>query len=268
MRPDMFKVIVERPRRGRRRKFPRGEKAYLANELRGMRRAHRSHKHLIETLAPLERFLGSHVGKHWSKVYAEICEHLRPDSAVQQHVRDHSEDLVALHTEKRENGIYVKPGRGWFRTGKLAETRFEFYVHPVCGVLMRNRQRSSCARRSSEERQHTAAVVALRRRDISKTVQLHKLTGCWFEVTLTPATPRGRDEPPAPGERDAIIDAGLSPLGRYELYGQPNVYASAKRQLSKRELAEPELRNDGQPRSFFHTFLLHVQNAGTKTSSS
>jgi hypothetical protein len=53
MRRDMFNVIVERARRGRRRRFPRGEKAYLANELRGMRRAHRSCKHLNETLAPL-----------------------------------------------------------------------------------------------------------------------------------------------------------------------------------------------------------------------
>lgn len=121
MRPDCVQRIVERPRRSRRRKFPRGEKAYLANELRGMRRAHRSGKHLNETLAPLERFLGSHVGKHWSKVYAGICEQFRPDSAVQQHVRGQIEDFEALHTERREDRIYVKPGRGWFRTGKLAE---------------------------------------------------------------------------------------------------------------------------------------------------
>jgi hypothetical protein len=187
MRPDMFKVIVEHPRHGRRRKFPRGEKAYPANELRGMRNAHRSRKHLNETLAPLERSLGSHVGEHWSKTDSEICEHLRPGSAVRQHVRDHIEDFVALHTEKRADGIYVQPGRGWFRTGKLAERRCKFYVHPVFRRADAQSPTQPVARRSSEERQHTAAVVATSPRPWSST----KLTGCRFEVTLTPATPRG-----------------------------------------------------------------------------
>ncbi len=55
-------------------------------------------KWLNENLAPLKRFLGKQVGRPWDKVYSEIAENLKPTSTVQQHVRDHIEDFVALKT--------------------------------------------------------------------------------------------------------------------------------------------------------------------------
>lgn len=99
MRPDMAKVIVERPRRagyvtkghGRVRDMedlPRNE---------GMTRPHRMNwggKELNENLAPLRRFLLSRVGHKWDAVYSEISENLKATSAVQQHVRDHVNDFV------------------------------------------------------------------------------------------------------------------------------------------------------------------------------
>jgi len=53
-------------------------------------------KVLNENLAPLRRYLERQVGRKWDKVYAEISAQLRPTSAVQQHVRDHLHDFVAV----------------------------------------------------------------------------------------------------------------------------------------------------------------------------
>src|ERR1700683_3888825 len=100
MREDMAQVIVERPRikpfktrKGRCRALddlPKHE---------GMRRSHAERgdtKRLNENLAPLRRYLEGQVGRPWDKVYAEIAAHLRVDSTMQQHVRGHLRDFVAV----------------------------------------------------------------------------------------------------------------------------------------------------------------------------
>ena len=100
MREDMAQVIVERPRikpfnnrKGRRQ----GLDDLPTHE--GMRRAHALHgdrKQLNENLAPLRRYLEGQVGRPWDKVYGEIAARLRVDSTVQQHVRNHLRDFVAV----------------------------------------------------------------------------------------------------------------------------------------------------------------------------
>lgn len=149
MRSDMAKVIVERPRRpGGRSKGRAKMRAFDGPATEGMKRPHRDRKSLDENLAPLRRFIAARVGKHWDKVYAEISEHLRPASAVQQHVRDHVGHLVAARTAIRDGQIYVHSD-STIRGGPepLAETWFRFYVHPVSGVILRNRHRDRPTRR-------------------------------------------------------------------------------------------------------------------------
>src|ERR1700736_4474108 len=100
MRSDMARVIVERPRikahgsnKGRAVDWddmPSHEGMRRARALRGDRRQ------LNENLAPLRRYLERQVGRPWDKVYSEISRHLRVDNAVQQHVRDHLRDFVAV----------------------------------------------------------------------------------------------------------------------------------------------------------------------------
>lgn len=53
-------------------------------------------KSLNEKLAPLRRYLVRQVGRPWDKVYSEISANLKATNAVQQHVRDHLEDYVAM----------------------------------------------------------------------------------------------------------------------------------------------------------------------------
>jgi len=99
MREDMARVIVER--RASNPQQPKGRRPALEDlpSHEGMRRAaalRGDRKELNENLAPLRRYLEGQVGRPWDKAYAEIAARLRIDSTVQQHVRDHLRDFVAV----------------------------------------------------------------------------------------------------------------------------------------------------------------------------
>src|SRR5262245_19799390 len=106
MRPDMSKVIVERPRHGssdrtrakRRRREVRRLGLDALPRREGIKRLRGGTKHLNEHLAPLRRYLESQVGRPWDKVFSEICAHINRNSAVQDHVRDHVDDYVEVNT--------------------------------------------------------------------------------------------------------------------------------------------------------------------------
>lgn len=113
MRADMSRVIVERPRRGgfNRRGRPSPLEDLPTHE--GMRRPHvRSGgaKELNENLSPLRRYLERQVGRPWNKVYSEIAAHLRADNTVQQHVRDHLHNFVAIRPRRRHASYFTYPG--------------------------------------------------------------------------------------------------------------------------------------------------------------
>jgi hypothetical protein len=268
MRKDMWKVIVERPRgggevsKGRYRNVPLDE----LPTFEGIRRPHRERKGLNENLSPLRRYLRSQVGRPWDKVYADICENLRPESTVQQHVRDHIEDFVAVRTRLMDGAVFVIDPRGWRGSiRRLDEAFVELYVHSVSGLLLENRSMRRGRRwayRQAETRRNRE--IFDRRRDIAPDVQLHKLNGCWYEVRLglmsraieCAACPPKRLQPRR-GERqangsvyrytayrDEVIDAGLSRMPPEELYGRRGVHAVAKRQLSRKELKAYGLKND------------------------
>src|SRR5271165_5191662 len=106
MRDDMARVIVERPRipdyKDRRKGRSRALEDQPGHE--SMRRPHLlkgEGKHLNENLRPLRRYLERQVGRPWDKVYAEIARRLRADNTVQQHVRHHLADFVAVKPRRR-----------------------------------------------------------------------------------------------------------------------------------------------------------------------
>jgi hypothetical protein len=135
----MAKVIVERPRHGGGFKYPRGSVRStdrLAREdwhrregirhpwtLRGM------NKGLNENLAPLRRFLRSHVGRPWDKVFAEICQRINRNSAVQLHIWQHLSDFVCTNPYE----VAGEVGRRWY-----TRLRQDFYVDPRTGLLRRS----------------------------------------------------------------------------------------------------------------------------------
>ncbi|HIC80048.1 MAG TPA: hypothetical protein EYP07_03670 [Kiloniellaceae bacterium] len=239
MREDMFKVIVERPRRGARFRHRRTRLAGpddLPTKI-GVKRhlevTRTRSKGLNENLAPLRRYLAKQVGRPWNKVYSEICANLDADHTVQQHVRDHLEDFVAFRLGKGRDGAWLdtsrwvpSDGRGWHQ---------DFYVDPNDGILKDSAKywRKRGIDPKSWKRKRSAARVDPDVVRLAADMELHRLDGFWFAVKF-------RDEPLRPGDTHVydVIRKGMIPAGQR--------YAAEKRQLSAGFLKELELKNDNQ----------------------
>lgn len=274
MRDDMARVIVERPRIGGH--GSRKGRAVALEDLprhEGVRRRHKisgNWKSLNENLAPLRRFLDKQVGRPWDKVFADISARLRPTNAVQQHVRDHLKDFVAV---KPRRGV----GRRWLRDEK---PWYEpLYVDPRDGILKRTAdlpEVRACRRKEAARKRQAPAIdrVAL-----TTDRELREVDGIWYEAQLAslpnpqyraatevryvPAKGRGKAgrvtqiEVPirrliTPAVRDAItgeaILAGpeLDDAQAWHNYKQRHGdrrYVIAKRQISTTELRRHGLTN-------------------------
>ncbi|MFO1061526.1 MAG: hypothetical protein U1E53_31725 [Dongiaceae bacterium] len=251
MRADMAKIIVERPRRGggpgKGRPLPLEERP--AHE--GMRRRHALRgqtKSLNENLSPLRRYLERQVGRPWAKVHAEIARHLRVDSTVQQHVRDHVAGIVALTLPPAgQRGLW------WPR----------LYVDPRDGLLKRTDRRPEVRAALAARRRRPAAAAD--RVPLGPDREARRIDGLWYEVRLSPlpdpvyaAAPGGGEIPDrrprlvTPAVRDAVTGAAI-PAGppcderrawvEYRWAYPDRRYASAKRMLSRAELRRCRLSN-------------------------
>lgn len=251
MRKDMFKVIVERPRRGG------GWNSEVTEPVdensarqQSLRRRHVHRKWLNENLRPLERYLQQQVGRPWDKVFAELCAGIDRRNTVQQHVHEHIEDFVAVNVVERDGELHVH-GKRWGSTRPLAERWApRLYVDPASGLLRRNRLQDRA--RAQEVAEDLARVAARQadRRDLSPERQLHRHKGIWYDVALAPIPPAGR----GPGvvdvlRRKVVAAPAHRGAGKFvvcgdaRLYGRVDVYASHKRQLTTRELRQHGLSN-------------------------
>src|SRR5579864_3174383 len=177
MRSDMAKVIVERPRwkpRSDRRGRPVAIDDMPSHE--GMRRPHAlrgDRKQLNENLQPLKRYLERQVGRPWRKVYAEISQNLRVTSTVQQHVRDHLGDFVAV--KPRRVNRWRHRADPWWQP---------FYVDPVSGLLCRTDQLPEVKARRRAKRNRPPTPVT--RVALGKDSELSLARGLWYHVRLAP----------------------------------------------------------------------------------
>ena len=239
MRKDMFKVIVERPRRGagfriNRSRHKGGDD--LPSRV-GMKRFrmlnHTSTKYLNENLAPLRRYLMKQAGRPWDKVYSEICEHLRTDNTVMQHVRDHLKDFVVLKVAIGREGEWIN-GNACHWSAGTAPWRQPLYVDPKDGILKRSDKLwkklridpTPPWRKTQMERR--AADPARRR--IDRNTELRCIDGIWYEVTF-----------------ERFVDDGAMPPVHDKLTHQPvqhgQRYAASKTQLSGARLSALGLEN-------------------------
>lgn len=104
-------------------------------------------KYLNENLSPLVNFLASRKGKHWDKVYSEICLHFKKDKAINLHIFQHLFQYVELKTRIGPNNKvqmfnpfrYRQSDRGWIDVEKFDRPGLHledyFYVHPKTKVL-------------------------------------------------------------------------------------------------------------------------------------
>jgi hypothetical protein len=177
MRSDMAKVIVERPRiRPHSRRKGRRPSWEDMPSHEGMRRPHVLRgidKELNENLAPLRRYLERQVGRPWRKVYSEIAQHLRIDSAIQQHVRDHLHDFVVVKPRHVHGGW--RSGRIWWQP---------LYVDPVTDLLCRTDRRSEEKARRRAERTRPSPLVE--RIALAEDRELRLIAGVWYQVRLAP----------------------------------------------------------------------------------
>ena len=232
MRPDMAKVLVECRRLGGNIKEPKGYRRALQRQdaecpptHEGMRRKWQRGmcgKSLNENLAPLERFLRSSVGRPWNKIFSEICQHVRLDSAVQKHIRDHLKDFVAEHV-RIENGVLQLKAP---RFGRTLDVWQPFYVHPKSGLLRANARRWKVRSRPGRP-----AFL-----QISEHTQVRMIDGLWFELTLEPAPPRQQDRAMRWDVFRKACLLFLDDCALWKTYGCA-MYAIAKRQLNSREIA-------------------------------
>jgi hypothetical protein len=252
MRGDMPKVIVERPRLGsggkrlRRDKTVREDDAALSKI--GMKRDARlrgGYKTLNENLSPLKRYLEAQVDRPWRKVWSEICANLKPSNTVQQHVRDHIPDFIAIKTSLRDGEVFVH--ERW-RGGpvRLKDSHVRLFVDPASGLVRRNKHW-----RSWEARRRVIAAAEAKAREawmrvVSDKVQLHLYRDCWWEVTLA-GVPKSVELVETVGgvtrrvtyERpvdDVLLRKGGTAQARQSRYGRAGVYAAAKRQLTTKEI--------------------------------
>lgn len=256
MRKDMYKVIVERPRRGGgyRSEMPMPVDLDDSPKQEGLKRRHRSRKWLNENLRPLERYLASQVGRPWDKVYSEICAGIDRRNTVQQHIHQHLEDFVATRLV-RVDGVLCHHG-GWSGLRPIdSEWGPRFFVDPDNGLLRRNRGREE-ARRASRQRRHRSALLRdgwhredLRRIDAQW--QLHRIGGVWYRVEVADIRdidPNG--SMPIDALRRIPLDQCPTHTARKGiesnlwLFGAPDLYAVRKRQLDAKELRHHRLQND------------------------
>lgn len=248
MREDMFKVIVERPRWGRKyaaKSKLRFDKQIDRKHATGRRQVleHRGYtKSLNENLAPLKRYLGKQVGRPWDKVYSEISAHLDTGSTVKQHVRDHLNDFILADVRVARDGRFMSANH-WGKPQPPELWWAELYVDPRDGLI---KQTAKLCRKLGvrhyraklrEDRQRRAApdrLLALR--VLTQTRFLVKLNGCWFQIDT--------DHPPQRYGRH------LSGRDLFEALCASNADETrlwriiAKYQLSKKQLKAQTLSNE------------------------
>jgi len=232
MRPDMAKVIVERPRhsggraaKGYARRVRSRESAYDLPTCEGMKRPYAyDGKELNENLAPLYRYLDRQVGRPWNKVYAEMCAHINPRSAVQLHILQHVRQHVAVHAVEQDRKI------GSLGYGGFTELwNGHLYVHSRTGLLRRY-----------SARRHPAPPAATTHLAIDATHEYRQHNAVWYWVELTPIDPAHWWS-----ERVSFVDVvvGVRTARQlYDRYERRHLYASGKRQLSKKAIREMKRR--------------------------
>jgi hypothetical protein len=188
MRDDMFKVIVERPRRkpydtpATARKYRNSEDAPAKI---GIKKGYTHRKWLNENLAPLRRWLESQVNRPWDKVYAELCANIDRRNTVQEHIFTHIDGFVERETRWLDGQVFVMQ-RWPHALVPVRESRATLYVHPSTGILRVNKHRVSNRKRKEQARLAEEKTFAATCRVLGDHADLRKIEGVWYCVTMAP----------------------------------------------------------------------------------
>lgn len=236
MRPDMDKVLVERPRHGSSDPTPDDRLPWRSVPVedwptRG--RMGRTTKRLNENLAPLCRFLRSRVGYPWDKVFGELSARINRRHAVQAHILQHLYHYVAVNTTAIDGRLVLIDHRGRIYQRWLQP---DFYVDPRSGLLRVWEPRRALG-------SHRLTLPVFTRLDEDR---YHaQFNGVWFELRVAPL----RDDPM--GCYDAALRRVIVKTSRKTAIAQRHygteVYAISKRSLNTKEIKAFGLRGAAMP---------------------
>lgn len=249
MRPDMGKVITERPRRGPRLKGPAGEgkaKAAATHEdapnRESIRRKWQSGwngKEFTDVIGPIRGFLKSRCGRRWDDVLAEISAALPATGGISyRHAREHLFQMVEEKTQLIDGQLCDAKG---FELGSYVD----FYVCPK-GFL----RQTKAPRRKYRPRK----PQVFKRTDAGEWL-IQDAAGVWFACFMADYKECGREphenermrqhgftRPRFPVVFDALQKTIVSdPYYPAKWYGRW-VYCVSKRSIGKREIKKYGLR--------------------------
>ncbi len=242
MRADMGKVLVERPRLGRRRADSWPGKGYRKQlkqyedagddppQREGIKSSYgHGRKSFNEHLGPLRRFLETNVGRPWNKIYSEICQFVDRGNVVQKHILTHLfqyvvTDVILIDGEPCRGQPHY---RNYGQSLRTSDYRYQWYVCPKSGLLRASRY---VPRKRREPPEPPRRVV------LNKTQMCLFLNGQWELVTVAPIPSTTSPQYVRDVIRNRQIWCYTSPDAEAVRFYGANVYATARRPLSRREL--------------------------------
>lgn len=234
MRPDMHKVVVERPRSKSWcvPQFPRPKRPF--DDLpkhQSMTAVHKHHKSFTDVLGPLKRWLRRQIGRPWNDAYSEACAVIKPDSVVRAHIKTHLLEMVVRHT-------FLKDGELWCRDGQWSQAEVPIsqvtgrwriaYVDPETGILR------AMPKFKRKKPMASAPIDSIR---LSEETELRRINGLWFRIQTRKLSP---GEPGYDLLTRRVRTERTWPGRNY----RPPIICVAKRQLSTKELRRHGLAND------------------------
>jgi len=241
MRDDAKKLLCLRPRRGgnwgegrkhNRRKEKWDNDPENAPSKASMKKYHVLHyggKQLSEYFPAIMGFLRKSVGRHWDKVYSEICALCDKRSAIGIHMFQHLFAWVELHVVMKKGKPYYLRPYSWNGEGLVPLTQrkgwLQLYVHPKTGQLLRAPQE-----KRSKPAKKAKVVVKL-----GTLKEFRKRNGIWYyiEWALKPNRHTKWDDV-------RYVRAGAAP---HPFDNRKTVCYTKLRQLSSKELRRHALQN-------------------------
>jgi hypothetical protein len=103
-------------------------------------------KNFGEHLGPLKNYLVRQVGRHWDKVYSEICANMDRSNTVQAHIFQHLYDYIAVNCYWKDGvlydaGIATESQHAPVPVGTRYRRASRLYVCPKSGMIRRLKPR-------------------------------------------------------------------------------------------------------------------------------
>ena len=240
MREDATKLLCLRPRQGgnwgegkkhNRRKERWDNNPENAPSKASMKKYHVLHyggKQLSEYFPAIMGFLAKAVGRHWDKVYSEICARCDKRSAIGIHMFQHLFNWVERYVVMVDGKPHYIRSFSWDKEGLVPLVQrpghTQLYVHPKTGVLLRAPQEKRV------KVQKPKVVVKL-----GALKEFRKRNGIWYYVEWAA-------KPDRHGKWDDVVYMHTkNEVGPFEM--KKVVYYKKLHQLSSKELRRHSLQN-------------------------